>query len=81
MNSLVFLIIVEVMILICISLRVAACVWNLLDFLHAGLDLTDLYISVAFSEKEEIIIAFLLIKMINALNDHMLSVYLLQRLL
>lgn len=81
MSPLVFLILMGIMVLIGISLRVAAGIRHLLDFLHARLDLTDLYISVTFPEKEEIIIVFLFIEMVDALNKHMLLAYLLQRFL
>lgn len=77
-NSLVLLILMGKVVLVCVSLRVAACVWDLLDLLHTGLDLVDLYVSVAFPEEEEIVIALLLIEMINAFNDHVLSTYLFQ---
>lgn len=77
-NSLVLLILMGKVVLVCVSLRVAACVWDLLDLLHIGLDLVDLYVSVAFPEEEEIVIALLLIEMINAFNDHVLSTNLFQ---
>jgi hypothetical protein len=81
MSPFVLLVFMGVVVLIGIPLRVAAGIRHLLDFLHTRLYLPHLRIPVALPEKEEIIIAVLLVEVINALNQHVLLADLLQRFL
>ena len=64
----VLLILIIPMVILCVSLRKATCIWYLCYFFHLGLVLSESVITISFPKTKKVIIYVLIWDLVNVLD-------------